>query len=426
MVLDLALFMDLAARAGFHGTQEWLSFYFKSPMTAPGLYPEHDLFIQLTKLKNTLRWMAGEEVISHLGTEYYPPEALRGAIVGYGFISEHGHTPAYALAGQEHFRIVAVADACTSRREKARRALPDARVYESHLAMLDRERNNLDFVDVSTPPCDHARIALDALARGLHVLCEKPLATTAADARAMAREAREQQRVLFPCHNYKHAPVVKAVRQVLDAKVIGPVRMVTLQTFRNTHAKGVDDWRTDWRREKRFSGGGIAMDHGSHTFYLAFDWLGAYPTSITAKMSTLAPFDTEDNLSCSMTFPEGTASAHLSWTAGVRKVIYTIHGARGAIRVEDDDVEIALMTDDAQDNGHTVWEMKNAHISSEWMDASHVGWFRSMFDEFARAVRTGDWVSHETESSVRCVDSITTAYASALDGSRERELTGGR
>jgi myo-inositol-1-phosphate synthase len=71
VVLDLALLLDLAQRAGFQGTQEWLSFYFKSPMTAPGLYPEHDLFIQLMKLKNTLRWMMGEEIISHLGTEYY-------------------------------------------------------------------------------------------------------------------------------------------------------------------------------------------------------------------------------------------------------------------------------------------------------------------------------------------------------------------
>ncbi|MGK4000258.1 inositol-3-phosphate synthase [Sorangium sp. So ce1024] len=71
IVLDLALFLDLASRAGFSGTQEWLSFYFKSPMTAPELYPEHDLFIQSMKLKNTLRWMMGEELITHLGNEYY-------------------------------------------------------------------------------------------------------------------------------------------------------------------------------------------------------------------------------------------------------------------------------------------------------------------------------------------------------------------
>ncbi len=71
IVLDIALFMDLAKRAGFRGVQEWLSFYWKSPIVAPGLYPEHDLFIQAMKLKNTLRWMMGEQAITHIGHEYY-------------------------------------------------------------------------------------------------------------------------------------------------------------------------------------------------------------------------------------------------------------------------------------------------------------------------------------------------------------------
>jgi myo-inositol-1-phosphate synthase len=71
IVLDSALFLDLARRAGMSGIQEWLSFYYKSPMHAAGLYPEHDLFIQLMKLKNTLRYLQGEELITHLGREYY-------------------------------------------------------------------------------------------------------------------------------------------------------------------------------------------------------------------------------------------------------------------------------------------------------------------------------------------------------------------
>ena len=71
IVLDLALFMDFASRAGMSGVQEWLSFYWKSPMTPDGLYPEHDLFIQLMKLKNTLRHVKGDELITHLGAEYY-------------------------------------------------------------------------------------------------------------------------------------------------------------------------------------------------------------------------------------------------------------------------------------------------------------------------------------------------------------------
>jgi len=71
LVLDLALLLDLAKRSNMRGIQEWLSFYFKSPMAAPGLSPEHDLFIQLMKFKNTLRWLKGEELITHLGIEYY-------------------------------------------------------------------------------------------------------------------------------------------------------------------------------------------------------------------------------------------------------------------------------------------------------------------------------------------------------------------
>jgi myo-inositol-1-phosphate synthase len=71
LVLDLALFLDLAQRAGLSGIQEWMSFYWKSPMTPDGLYPEHDLFIQSMKMKNTLRWMMGEDLITHLGRDYY-------------------------------------------------------------------------------------------------------------------------------------------------------------------------------------------------------------------------------------------------------------------------------------------------------------------------------------------------------------------
>lgn len=71
LCLDLALFLDLAQRAKMKGVQEWLSFYFKAPQTAEGLYPEHDIFIQLKKLKNTLRYMMGEDLITHLGKEYY-------------------------------------------------------------------------------------------------------------------------------------------------------------------------------------------------------------------------------------------------------------------------------------------------------------------------------------------------------------------
>jgi predicted dehydrogenase len=343
-------------------------------------------------------------------------EKLRGGIVGFGFIAERGHAPAYRSLPA--FEVAAIADVCPARREIARAAFPSARIYANAEELVaDKE---LDFVDVCTPPADHAKVALMALDRGLHVLCEKPLATTLEDARAMLAKARSARRTLFACHNYRHSPVVKAVRRVLDEGQIGDVRLVTLQTFRNTHAKGVPEWRTDWRREKKYSGGGIAMDHGSHTFYLAFDWLGAYPTAITARMSTIGDWDTEDNFACSIAFPTGTASAHLSWTAGCRKVIYTLHGERGAIRVEDDDLEVTVARGSL--DAPTAWDVRKSTIASHWKDASHVEWFASLFETFWSAVLAGEYVGRDAEDGLRSVELITRAYASATSGSRELAL----
>jgi predicted dehydrogenase len=358
---------------------------------------------------------------------------LRGAVVGYGFIAERGHLPAYAMQGRTRFVVEAVADPCAARRARAAQTIPGARVYATAEELLSREGGRLDFVDVCAPPSEHARLARLALTRGMHVLCEKPLATRAADARGLAELARESRRVLFPSHNYRHAPVIRAVRQVLDAGLVGQVRLATLQTFRTTHARGVDEWRPDWRRDRRFAGGGIGMDHGSHTFYLAFDWFAEFPTAITAKMSTASAadgvraFDTEDNLACVITFPSGTATAHLSWTAGVRKVIYTLHGDRGAIRVEDDDVEVVLRdaAPGESPRAGASLEAGRRRVASDWRDASHVGWFRSLFEDFSEAIARRDHVSRDTESSVRCVELIAEAYASARDGCRERVLAGG-
>jgi predicted dehydrogenase len=350
---------------------------------------------------------------------------LRGAVVGYGFIVEKGHAAGYRQRGD--VEIAAIADVSEDRRAAAAADWPAARIYPDHASLLAAESERLDFVDIGTPPSDHAAITHAALDAGLHVLCEKPLAATVDEARAMLRHASRAQRVIYPCHNYKHAPVIKAVRGVIDSGRIGKVHLVTLQTFRDTHAKGVTGWRTDWRRERRYSGGGIAMDHGSHTFYLAFEWLRAYPTAITARAVTMGPFDTEDDFSCSLRFPTGTASAHLSWNAGVRKVMYTVHGERGAIRVEDDDIEVAVRErkpGTSGEAGTTSWRFDREAISSDWMDSSHVTWFNSLFDDFKGAIERKEFVGREAEEAFLCVQLISTAYASARDGSKELPLAG--
>ena len=353
---------------------------------------------------------------------------MKGAVVGYGFIASGGHLPAY-LDRQKRLgdvEIVAVADVSPARRALARERLPGVRVYESHGALLAAEGAGLDFLDIAVPPYAHAEIAHAALDRGLHVLCEKPIALDVIDAREMLAHAKRARRVFFPCHNYKHAPVIQAVRRILESGRIGRVRSVSLQTYRNTHAKGVTEWRRDWRRERRFAGGGIAMDHGSHTLYLAFDWLAGFPTAVTASVSTLTPaMDTEDNFTCSLTFPSGIANAYLTWTAGVRKVIYTLQAERGAITVQDDELELAEMhATEGPDVGIGAvrWSVEKRSFASDWMDASHVGWFDSLFGQFRDAIAADDFVGVEATQAYRCIEVISAAYASARDGSREVSL----
>ena len=350
-------------------------------------------------------------------------------MIGYGFISGKGHVPAYLQRTQGDVRIVAVADSCKARLDQVKKALPEARLYSNYQDLLKHEAADLDFVDISTPPCDHAEIAHAAMDAGLHVLCEKPITTTLEEAKSLLEKAKTTKRVFFPCHNYKHAPVVKAVRDVIQSGKIGDVRSVTLSTYRNTHAKGVTEWNTNWRRFHEFSGGGIAMDHGSHSFYLTFEWLGTYPTAITAKMSNLEPakYDTEDNFSSVLTFPNGLAHCHLTWTAGVRKVIYTIQGTTGAITIDDDDMQIAVQEktsgpDVAQ--GAIRWNVEKKTISSDWMDASHVSWFNALVDQFKEAIQTQDYVGKEALESYRCIEIITRAYESAKQGCQELKLVG--
>lgn len=344
------------------------------------------------------------------------------ALVGYGFISSKGHLPAFAK--RSDVAVVAIADTCAERLALAKKEWPEARLYSDYQSMLAAEKE-VEIVDIATPPYMHAEIAIAALEAGKHVLCEKPLSMNTKEARAMLEAAEKNKRVLFPCHNYKHAPVVKVIEDAIKSGRIGEVTSVTLQTFRNTHAKGVKEWNTDWRREFRYGGGGIAMDHGSHTFYLTFSWLASLPLSLSAKAVRLAQnWDTEDNLTVTMEFPgKRFAHAHLSWTAGIRKVIYTVQGTKGAVVVNDDEAEISVgFPNTGSHQGTNDYKVEKFTIESDWMDASHTKWFNSMFDKFLGCILRNDYVNDEIRESYACVEVIEKCYRSSELRSQEIAL----
>ena len=350
---------------------------------------------------------------------------LRGAIIGYGFISSNGHMPAYQerMRKNKDVEIVAVCDICSVRLE----SVPfEVKTYTDYRELISNEKLNLDFIDVSTHAADHYSIAKMGLENGLHVLCEKPLVTNMVEANDLIHTAFNQKRILFPCHNYKHAPVIKAIREVIESGQIGIVNAITLNTFRNTHALGTKEWNPHWRRFKDLSGGGIGMDHGSHSLYLAFEWMRGYPKSVSANSMNFSypKFDTEDNFSAVYEFDTGVANIHLSWSAGVRKVIYTIQGDKGAITVDDDHLQVSVLNfcDKETISHQATWENSIHSISSDWMDSSHVSWFNSMFDNFILAIEKNDIANKDIIDAYFCIQSISKAYESIEKKSLRIEL----
>jgi len=142
---------------------------------------------------------------------------------------------------------------------------------------------------------------------------------------------------------------------------------------------------------------------------LMFLFMGAYPTAVSAKAFTVdAKWDTEDNVSAALSFPKGFCNVFLTWTAGSRKVIYTIQGTQGSITISDDDFELA-----------TAAGVEKRTIVSAFNDASHTSWFTSMFEAFRGAIERKDYVSRELEEAYMCVHLIERIYESAAVGCRE-------
>ncbi|HEY3354272.1 MAG TPA: Gfo/Idh/MocA family oxidoreductase [Polyangia bacterium] len=333
---------------------------------------------------------------------------LRGALIGFGTIAATGHVPAYLR--MPDVRIEAVCDITPARREAAQRLIPGMRTYGSYPELLAAEK--LDFVDIATPPNVHAEIAHAALAQGLHVLCEKPLTLDSRSALRLLEAARRHGRVVMPCHNYVHAPVIRAMREIIGAGTIGTVRSVTLSTFRPTHARGVPEWNPHWRRDPKLGGGGILMDHGPHSCYVMFLLMGGYPTAVSARGFTLDPeYLTEDNSEMTLRFPHGIAQLHLSWTAALRRVVYTVHGTTGALVVADDALEIV-----------TPAGVERRSIRSRFEDASHSTWFAPLFAEFRQAIDTRTPVPVQAREAAFTMGILESAYRSASQNGREQPL----
>ena len=320
--------------------------------------------------------------------------AYRGAVVGAGGIARTAHLPGF-LAVAPRIEIVAALDS-------------DPNVAPLDGVPLFRDRSSLiaagplDFIDVCTPPSSHLPLALWALEQGLHVLCEKPVVTTRADAQRLAAAASSASRVVVPCHQYRFNPVWRQIGEWVRDGAIGHWHLAELSVYRLK----ADGGALPWRSQRGASGGGILLDHGTHLLYSLFD-LGGEPRTIQAWTGRLRhlEYEVEDTAQLVIGFADRMATVMLTWAAGHRENRVRIIGERGTI-----DWHGGMLTLEAEGR-----ERRAIDYTAQLDKRSYATWFTGLFGAFADAMDRGQ--SDEALADVARVGTVLeAAYESARSG----------
>jgi predicted dehydrogenase len=297
------------------------------------------------------------------------------------------------------FQIVAAVDPAPEQRAQLQALLPAVRCYERLETLLAQEE--VDFLDVCTPPAFHETGILQACAHGVHVLCEKPLTCTAEAMQHILAAVAKAQVLLFAVHNWKYAPIVQTLKCLLSEGVIGTPTSIELTTLRTKPAGN-----TGWRLDPAMAGGGILFDHGWHAFYLLLFLLDARPQRIAATVERrlFLSAGVEDTVTCEVTFPHAQALVHLTWAATERTNRIVIHGDSGTIHVEDARLQIAPQ-------GETPHEVVFPAALSA--GSYHPDWFAAMLPDFQTALADqARWLDSLREAET-CLHLILLAYRSA-------------
>ena len=334
------------------------------------------------------------------------------AIVGTGNIS-HRHIK--ALSGfNERCKIVALVDIFSEKAQekKERYGLTDARVYKSHKEMLV-DSSDIDVVDVCTPPYVHAEITIDALDKGLHVLCEKPMAASLEECDAMIAAQKRSGKILSIVAQNRFTNAFWRLKKAIDSELIGKVCHAQVDSFWwRGHSYYDLWWRGTWEKE----GGGCTLNHAVHHID-AIQWLLGSPSEVVAMMSNVAHdnAEVEDLNAAIFKYPNGALT---QLTASV-----VHHGEDQKIIIQGDKARISAPWDVhasvAAENGfpqEDTDKILEAKLDEVFLSAEELTWtlHAGQIDNFLMAIETQQPPLIDGEEGKRSLELITAMYKSAI------------
>jgi len=300
----------------------------------------------------------------------------RGAVIGAGGIARQSHLPALrgAAGVRDRVEIIALVDTA-----------PDAARVDGIPLLTRREQlaelGPLDFVDICTPTSSHLDLTLWSIEQGYHVMCEKPVALSRAEAGRIASAARERGRLVVPCHQYRYHPVWRQVKTWLREGAIGRWHLAEL----SVHRLAADPGRaprndTPWRGTSAAGRGGVLLDHGTHLVYQMLDVAGL-PAAVNAWTGRLRHrgYDVEDTAVVLLEYAERLVTLFFTWAGHARENRVRFVGDAGAIdwvggelRLERDGV------------------VERYDYSAELEKSAYRRWFAGLFEAFVAALDVGE------------------------------------
>jgi predicted dehydrogenase len=330
---------------------------------------------------------------------------MRIGLIGCGNVGVNAHIP--AVQANEGMRIVAAADPTAERLQAAAAAAglePDD-LHADWRELVTRE--DVEAVIVATPQRFRPEIVIAAARAGKHVLAEKPLALTPADAQAMIDAAREHGVTLATVHNYHFMPVYRDIKEVLDSGEIGRPEIAVLNYLGVEDRPGAAAYSPRWRHRAADSGGGVLMDM-LHVVYLANWFMGGSPLAVSAWVDKRleGDGDVEDIALVRYVYGNGQALVNMSWGLGPGGV--EIGGTRGRVVMTNKDFGThpfvpAARLDVVAESGSRSWTPRDAVAYGM---AGIAGDFRDAVATNVEPVASG-------ESGLRVLDAVLGAYVSA-------------
>ena len=331
---------------------------------------------------------------------------LKGAMIGFGTAAASFHLPGWKM--RNDFEICAVVDPVQDRLEMAEREIPGIKTYHTVDELFEWE--DLDFIDICTPPALHGESVIKACQSGIHILCEKPLITSLEEYREAKQLTLKKGVTLFTIHSWKYAPLFLKIEEILKEGKLGEVFYAELNTFRSEPSRIVGEGE-NWRFSPSIAGGGIMMDHGWHSLYLLCSIIGQRPHAISARMRRLKYLNVsvEDTMSCFLDFPSAIGEIHLTWAAGGRSNQGVIFGKEGSISLEHDRIVVQRRSEEPQ-----------LFSFSESLSAksSFPQWFSRLLSDFREEILDPEVRGTNLKEAELCLLLTQLAYQSNAEGSR--------